>query len=230
MKSFLNPNIVSKIQTYIKNNNINKNNKNINFNKKDNLEGSNKERGIRNFFFKSQITKSINRNNYSIHFMIKRNIIKSSNDIRFKSKVKNEKEMKKVICSKCGKSALFSRDKMAYIRCLNCGNAICKFCYRHLSPCNIQINAICGICFNQIRFHKNQTITNKFIFEIIYIISGFIIVWIGFSKYEALFFVSNKRGKKYYLFIFFFIIFLLFNIIFFVLFIPYFPIINSFFG
>jgi hypothetical protein len=230
MKAFLNPEILSKILTNMKNNNSNKNNKNISFNKKDNLEGSNKERELRNFFFKSQITKSINRNNYNMHFMIKRHIIKSSNNIRFKSKVKNEKEMKKVICSKCSKSALFSRDNMAFIRCLNCGNAICKFCFRHLSSYNIKINAICGICFNQYRFHKNQTITNKFIFEIIYIISGFIIVWIGFSKYEALFFVSNKRGKKYYLFIFFFIISLLFNIIFFVLFIPYFPIINSFFG
>jgi len=86
------------------------------------------------------------------------------------------------------------------------------------------------MCFNQYRFRKKQTKINKFIFEIIYIISGFIIIWIGFSKYEALFFVSNKRGKNYYLFIFIFIIFLVFNIIFFVLFIPYFPIINSFFG
>ena len=225
MKSFLNPEIISKIQTHIKNNKSN----NINFIKKDNYESSNIERGVRNFIFKSQITNSITRSNYSIHFMVKKHIIKRSNDIRFKSKVKNEKEMKKVICSKCGKSALFSRDDMTYIRCLNCCNAICKFCYRHLGSYNIQINAICGICLNQYRFHKNQTITNKFIYEIIYIISGFIIIWIGFSKYEALFFVSNKRGKKYYLFIFFFFIFLLFNIIFFALFIPYFPIINSFF-
>ena len=226
IKSFLNPEIISKIQTHIKNNKSNK----INFINNDNYESSNIERGVRNFIFKSQITNSINKSNYSLHFMIKKHIIKNSNDTRFKSKVKNEKEMKKVICSKCSKSALFSRDNMTYIRCLNCCNAICKFCYRHLDSYNIQINAICGLCFNEYRFHKKQTITHKFIFEIIYIISGFIIVWIGFSKYEALFFVSNKRGKKYYLFIFFFIIFLLFNIIFFVLFIPYFPIINSFFG
>ena len=227
VKAFLNPEIFSRIQNHIKNN---KNNKNMNFNKKDNYEGSNIQRGLRNFFFKSQITNTINKKNYSIHFMVKKHIIKSSNDTRFKSKVKNEKEMKKVICSKCNKSALFSRDDMSYIRCLNCYNAICKFCYRHLGSYNIQINAICGMCFNQYRFRKKQTKINKFIFEIIYIISGFIILWIGFSKYEALYFVSNKRGQKYYLFIFVFIIFLVVNIIIFVLFIPYFPIINSFFG
>ena len=226
MKLFLNPEIISKIQTHIKNNKSN----NINFNKSDNYESSNIERGVRNFIFKSQINNSITRSNYSIHFMVKKHIIKSSNDIRFKSKVKNEKEIKKVICSKCGKSALFSRDDMTYIRCLNCCNSICKFCYRHLGSFNIQINAICGVCLNQYKIHKKQTITNKFIYEIIYIISGFIIIWIGFSKYEALFFVSNKRGKKYYLFIFIFIIILLYNIFFFVLFIPYFPIINSLFA
>ena len=71
--------------TTIDMNNNNESNERVRIEKKKNI-------------FKSYNKKS--KNNNIIHFTIKQHIIKISNFTRFKSKVKNEKEIKKVICSK----------------------------------------------------------------------------------------------------------------------------------
>ena len=246
IKEFLNPDAYIKIQAYnnlnnerkksnsidksnIDNNNFIKSNINImDINKNNNIKGF---KELKKKFLKTQIPISNRNRNYTMHFMLKQHMIKISDSTRFKTRVKNEKEIKKVICSKCGKTALFTREDQNYIRCLNCENVICKFCYKQLGSNKSlrDLQSICGICYNNIKIKKNKSIIKKFLYEVLFIISGFFMVWIGFSKYESEFFVKNKKKKKYFLFILLFIIFLISNLVIFILFIPYFPIFISFF-
>ena len=197
----------------------------------NNLNDSNKKIKIKKKKYKKmQIPKLINKNNNIIHFTLKQHMIKITDFTRFKSRVKNEKEIKKTVCTKCGKSTLFSRDDQNFIRCLNCGKATCKYCHKQLESSNTlrKLNALCGICYGHIRFHSNQSYIKKILFEILFVISGFFVVWIGFSKYEANFIIRNTKRNKY-IFIFVLFIFLAVNFVVMILLAPYFPIIISIF-
>lgn len=211
----------------------------INLNKKRNslkIDNNNERyKGIRIMkknILKTYIPNSINKNNKLMNFVLKEHVIKVSDYTMFKRKVKNEKEIKKIKCSKCGKSTLFSRDDKNFIRCLNCGNAICKYCYKRIGTSNTlkDLNSICGICYSRRRLYTNKTLSKKLLYEILFVISGFIVVWVGFSKYLSYFIVKRKKKKNYYLFITFFTVFLIVNFIIFILFLPYFPIFISIFG
>ena len=200
IKEILSSEIFAKIETYtnIKKTTINNNKsieKNIdefiemNSNKRNsitmemnnNLNDSNKKIKIKKKKFKKlQIPRLINKNNNIIHFTLKQHMIKISDFTRFKSRVKNEKEIKKAICSKCGKSALFSRDDQNFIRCLNCGNAICKYCHKQLDSSNTlrKLNELCGVCYSRIKFRSNKSYIKKILYEILFVISGFFVVWL----------------------------------------------------
>jgi CxxC motif-containing protein len=177
---------------------------------------------------KSQIPIS-NKNDYAMHFRVKQHFIKLTNSKKFIIKVKNEKDIKKVVCMKCKKSSLFSREDQNFIRCLNCGNVICKYCFKQLGEKNNnsirKLNTIYAICYNHIKIRTKKSKPKRIIYEILFIISGFLILWIGFSKYEAKY-IINKR-KRYFLFVIFFFIFLMTNLVIFIFFIPYFPLIIS---
>ena len=177
---------------------------------------------------KSQIPIS-NKNDYAMHFRVKQHFIKLTNSKKFIIKVKNEKDIKKVVCMKCKKSSLFSREDQNFIRCLNCGNVICKYCFKQLGEKNNngirKLNTIYAICYNHIKIPTKKSKPKRIIYQILFIISGFLILWIGFSKYEAKY-IINKR-KRHLLFVIFFSIFLMLNLVIFILFIPYFPLIVS---
>ena len=180
---------------------------------------------------KTQIPKSNKKENV-LHFVLKKHMIKMSDYTRFKSRVKHERDMKKVVCSKCGKSALFSREDQNFIRCLNCGNAICKYCHKKLDAENTlkKLNSLCGTCYSRIKIIKNKSFFKKLIFEILFVISGFLVFWIGLSKIETKLIIHRRGRKKYFLFIIIFIIFLLVNFTLLIIFIPFFPIFISIFG
>ena len=82
-------------------------------------------------------------------------IIKVTDSTKFRIRVKNEKEIKKALCMKCKKSSLFSREDQNFIRCLNCGNVICKYCFKQLGEKNEnsirKLNTIYAICYNHIK-------------------------------------------------------------------------------
>ena len=218
------------------NNDMNSNKRNsttIDINNNNNNESYKGIKIIKKNLLKTQIPKSTNKNNNHImNFIVKQHIIKIDDFTRFKIKVKNEKEMKKMICSKCGKSALFSRDDQNFIKCLNCNHAICKYCYKQLEGSKTlrKLNALCGMCYSRIKYHKKNSCFKKICYEIIFVISGFIAVWIGFSKFEVEYLFKKQKRKRYYLFIIVLMIFLIFNFIILILFIPYFPIFISIFG
>lgn len=246
LKEILTPDTYQKIQTFMKidnskpkiNNRYKSNEKgskdiNLNLIKKniDKLSNHDSFKALipkKKHSLKSQIPIS-NRNNYSMHFRVKQHIIKVTDSTKFRIRVKNEKEIKKALCMKCKKSSLFSREDQNFIRCLNCGNVICKYCFKQLGEKNEnsirKLNTIYAICYNHIKIRSKKNRPKRIIYEILFIVSGFLILWIGFSKYEAKY-IINKR-KSFFLFIIFFFIFLIFNLIVFVLFIPYFPLIIS---
>lgn len=246
IKEILTPDTYQKIQTYMKidNNKERINNRYISIDKKINdinlnivkknvgkLTNHDSFKALKpkkKHSLKSQIPIS-NRNNYALHLRIKQHIIKVTDSTRFKIRVKNEKEIKKALCMKCKKSSLFSREDQNFIRCLNCGNVICKYCFKQLGDKNDnnirKLNTIYAICYNHIRIPSKKSQPKKVIYEILFIISGFLILWIGFSKYETKL-IINKR-KRYFLFVFIFFILLNINLIIFILFIPYFPLIVS---
>ena len=222
-----------KNSTIINNNNNNSNNNNIINNKINEIKYS----GIRlmkKHMLKTQIPVPINKGEKIMNFVLKEHMIKISDYTKFKSRVKNEKEIKKMRCSKCGKSALFSREDKNFIRCLNCGNAICKYCYKRIGCSNSlkDLNSICGICYGRMKLHTNITLAKKLLYENLFVISGFIIVWIGFSKKASNFFFKRKKRKKYIncLYKVIFVFFLIINLIVLVPFMPYFPIIITVFG
>ena len=238
----------TKIETFLKINNtkiINKSNENnsYEFNDKNSIkrnsatielninnnEKAKKIKIVKRNMLKTQIPKSFNKNNYLIHFSSKQHMLKISNFTRFKSSVKNEKDIKKIVCSKCGKLSLFSRGDQNFIRCLNCGNAICKYCYKQFkSSKNFKnLNTKCGICQSKFKFYSKKSCFRKILYEILFVIGGYLIVLIGFSKFEAIFFLGEKKKKKIFFVVF--ILFLIINTFLFSLFFPYFPIFISFF-
>ena len=245
IKEILTPDTYQKIQTYLK---IDNNKEKINNRYKSIDKGSNDKNlnlvkhmakltnhdsfkalvPKKKHSLKSQIPIS-NSNNYSMHFKVKQHIIKLTDSTKFRIRVKNEKEIKKALCMKCKKSSLFSREDQNFIRCLNCGNVICKYCFKQLGEKNEnsirKLNTIYAICYNHIKTPFKRSKSKKIIYQILFIVSGFLILWIGFSKYEAKY-IINKR-KRYFLFIIFFFIFLMTNLVIFILFIPYFPLIIS---
>lgn len=208
------------------NNSSKRNSTTIEFNNNDKIK---KIKILKKNILKTQIPKSFNKNNNLIHFVSKQHMLKISNFTRFKSTVKNEKEIKKVVCSKCGKFSLFSRDDQNFIKCLNCGYAICKYCFKQIESANTfrKLNSICGICYSRIKFYEKKSYFKKILYEILFVIGGYLVVLVGFSKYEAIFFVGRKRKKKIFYIIF--ILFLIINIFLFALFFPYFPIFISIF-
>ena len=216
------------------NNDINTNKRNSTTMEINNIINNESCKGIKKIkrnLIKIQIPKSKKKKKL-INFALKQHMLKIDNLTRFKTKVKNEKEIKKIICLKCGKASLFSRDDQNFIRCLNCNNAICKYCFKQLESTNTlrALNAICGVCYSGIRFRKKHSYAKKFFYEILFVICGLLAVWIGFSKYEATFFFKNKKRKIYYLFLFVLLVFLALNSIVLILFIPFFPIFISLFG
>lgn len=246
LKEILNPDTYQKIQTFMNiDNNKGKinnryasndklgNNVNLNLIKKNMAKLTNHDSfkaliPKKKNSLKSQIPIS-NRNNYSIHFRIKQHIIKVSDSTKFRMRVKNEKEIKKALCMKCKKSSLFSRDDQNFIRCLNCGNVICKYCFKQLGEKNEnsirKLNTIYAICYNHIRIPSKKSKPKRIIYEMLFMVSGFLILWIGFSKHETKY-IINKR-KCCFLYVIMFFIFLMINLIILVLFIPYFPLIIS---
>jgi hypothetical protein len=247
IKEILTPDTYQKIQTFMKIDNskerinnryqsidkVSNNDNNLNILKKNMAKLTNHDSfkaliPKKKHSLKSQIPIS-NRYNYSMHFRVKQHIIKVTDSTKFRIRVKNEKEIKKALCMKCKKSSLFSREDQNFIRCLNCGNVICKYCFKQLGQKNDnsirKLNTIYAICYNHIKIPSKKSKPKKIIYEILFIVSGFLILWIGFSKYEAKY-IINKR-KRYFLFIIFFFIFLMTNLVIFILFIPYFPLIIS---
>ena len=197
----------------------------------NNNDSDRKIKIVKKNMLKTQIPKSNNNNNI-LHFVVKKHMLKVSDYTRFKSRVKNEKEMKKIVCSKCGKSALFSREDQNFVRCLNCGNAICKYCHKKLDPENTlrKLNSICGTCYSRIKFNKEKSCFKKFLYEILFIISGYLVLLFGLSKIETKLIIYKRWRKNYILFIIIFFIFLIINFALLVIFIPFFPVFISIFG
>ena len=160
-----------------------------------------------------------------------KHILKFDNSPRFKHRLKVEHEKSKIICSKCKEPSLFKRDDLTYIKCLNCGNVICKYCFKKLNNYKkfYTRNLLCGVCYARKKKRKKISIFTKINYEILFVFCGFFAVIIGFSIYETEFIIKKKR-KCFISYIFIFIVIFVVNFIVAILFFPYFPIITMLFS
>jgi hypothetical protein len=114
----------------------------------------------------------------------KRHIFILDNITKFKNRIQMENEKKRRICSKCKKAALFKRDDLNFIRCLNCQNVFCKYCLKkYNNPNNLNKNFLCINCYRKRKKRIKLSILTKMKYEILLVFGGFFIVIIGFTKY-----------------------------------------------
>ena len=170
-----------------------------------------------------------NQNNNKNLFEKKRHVFKIDNITKFKNRIQMENEKKRRICSKCKKPALFKRDDLNYIRCLNCQNVFCKYCLKKFNNSNnLYKNFFCIHCFRKRKKKIKFSCLTKMKYEILLVFGGFFTVIIGFTKYEVEFILKKKR-KIFVLYTIFFIVIFIFNFIIVILFFPYFPAITMLF-
>ena len=183
----------------------------------------------KNFLKIPHDNKYKNKNNNFIQRT--KHILKIDNTSHFKNRIKLENEKNKNICLKCKNPSLFKRDDLTYIKCLNCDNSFCKYCFKRFNTSKkfVRRNLICSVCYQRKKKRRKASILAQIKIEILLVFSGFFAVIYGFSRYEAQF-IFKKRRKCYFLYIIFFVIIFFVNFIVAILFFPYFPVFTMIFG
>ena len=148
---------------------------------------------------------------------------------------------KMIFCSYCYEPSLYSRSGNNYIKCLNCGKSICKYCFKiyDKNHFDFKLENHCKV-YSRKRFIslKKQNHFNIFLSQLALVIISYIMLYIGLYCYIYNCFEALCSGKKKYiqnLFFKLFIIFfsILFTIIlspFFIILLPYFPVFNEIFS
>ena len=183
----------------------------------------------KNFLKIPHDNKYKNKNNNIIQRT--KHILKIDNTSHFKNRIKLENEKNKNICLKCKNPSLFKRDDLTYIKCLNCDNVFCKYCFKRFNTSKkfLRRNVICSVCYQRKKKRRKASILAQIKIEILLVFSGFFAVIYGFSRYEAQF-IFKKRRKCHFLHIIFFVIIFFVNFIVAILFFPYFPVFTMIFG
>jgi hypothetical protein len=155
----------------------------------------------------------------------------------------NFNKNKKIFCSKCNEETLFCRDKQFFMKCLNCGYAQCKYCFKEYTYDHFDMNSpnYCRIYYREEEFNgKTMAIFLKFLLQLFFVFAIFFLIIISLwkvpkKKLTDLFFKGNKKHNRFlfyikiiFIYFFTFIIFIIclpFNIILF----PWFPSFLAFF-
>lgn len=168
-----------------------------------------------------KITNKFYRN--SDKDLVNEHVIKIGGSSKFNKAVRKINELKNIFCSRCYKSSLFHVKYKPFIKCLNCGFAICKFCYKKYDNLHFMRNNpySCRVYFRKNIIYRN----NKFVYisQLIYFFGGIIILFIGFTKIEARYLSNYNRNKIYWLYLLIFLVFLFFNLIILIICLPYYP-------
>ena len=148
----------------------------------------------------------------------------------------NFNKNKNIFCSKCFNEALFCREKQLFMRCLNCGFAQCKYCFKEYTNDHLDMNSnnYCRIYYrgDELYTHSLGKIIN-FLIQLFLVFAMFFISIISLWKlpkrfFTDLFFKANNNNffffliKIIFIYFFSFIIFVIclpINIIMF----PWFP-------
>lgn len=157
--------------------------------------------------------------------LVNEHVIKIGGSSKFNRAVRRFNELKNIFCSQCNKSALFSVKNKPFIKCLNCGIALCKFCYKKYDYNHFTRNnaKACRVFFRAHITGKN--VKYIYLYQLLYIFGGFFILYIGFSRIEAEFISNYNRNKIYWIYLVFFLILLFVNFFILIIFLPFYPLI-----
>jgi hypothetical protein len=170
-----------------------------------------------------KLTNKLHRN--SDKDLVNEHVIKIGGSSKFNRAVRRFNELKNIFCSQCNKSALFSVKNKPFIKCLNCGIALCKFCYKKYDYYHFIRNnpKACRVFF---RTHINgKNLKYIYLYQLLYIFGGFFILYIGFSRIEAEFISNYNRNKIYWIYLVFFLILLFVNFFILIICLPFYPLI-----
>ncbi len=137
-------------------------------------------------------------------------------------------KLKNLVCTKCGKPALFGRNSNLYVKCLNCSFQLCKYCFKEYSDEHLNQRSpnYCKIFFRNL-FGIKKGKKNDLGFFIICFIFGYFVFLIGFAKWLTSFFVNER--KHFFIFTFIFILSFIFSFFITILIFPYYPLITYIF-
>ena len=157
--------------------------------------------------------------------LVNKHILKLSGSSKFFKAIRKINEFKNTFCSQCNKACLFPVRNKPFLRCLNCGFANCKFCFKKYDYFHfIRNNArACRVFFRSHIIGRRQKYI--YFYQFLYILGGFFVLLIGFTKFEAKFVSNYNTNKIYILYIISFFILLFINSIIFVFFLPYYPLV-----
>ena len=155
--------------------------------------------------------------------LCKKHFIKIGAISKFNRAIKKINELKNIYCSSCNKPSLFLVKNKPFIKCLNCGFSICKFCYKQYNYLHLLRNNenSCRVFF---RTKVNLKFTKYiYLYQFLYIFGGFFVLYIGFTKIEAGYLSNYRKNKRYWIYILLFFVLLIINFFLIIIILPYYP-------
>ena len=155
--------------------------------------------------------------------LCKKHFIKIGAISKFNRAIKKVNELKNIYCSSCHKPSLFLVKNKPFIKCLNCGFSICKFCYKQYNYLHLLRNneSSCRVFF---RTKVNLKFTKYiYLYQFLYIFGGFFVLYIGFTKIEAGYLSNYRKNKRYWIHILLFYVLLIINFFLIIIILPYYP-------
>ena len=110
--------------------------------------------------------------------LCKKHFIKIGAISKFNRAIKKINELKNIYCSSCNKPSLFLVKNKPFIKCLNCGFSICKFCYKQYNYLHLLRNNenSCRVFF---RTKVNLKFTKYiYLYQFLDIFGGFFVLYI----------------------------------------------------
>ena len=155
--------------------------------------------------------------------LCKKHFIKIGAISKFNRAIKKINELKNIYCSSCNKPSLLLVKNKPFIKCLNCGFSICKFCYKQYNYLHLLRNNenSCRVFF---RTKVNLKFTKYiYLYQFLYIFGGFFVLYIGFTKIEAGYLSNYRKNKRYWINILLFFVLLIINFFLIIIILPYYP-------
>jgi hypothetical protein len=152
-------------------------------------------------------------------------VIKVTGSSKFNKAVRKINEFKNIYCSNCNKASLFPIKNKPFIKCLNCGYSTCKFCYKKYDYLHLIRNNehSCRVFFRT--RNNKQNVKYIYLYQLLYIFGGLIVLYVGFTKIEARYLCNYNRYKIFSIYLILFSILIIFNFTILIIIFPFYPLI-----
>ena len=157
--------------------------------------------------------------------LVNEHVIKVTGSSKFNKAVRKINEFKNIYCSNCNKASLFPIKNKPFIKCLNCGYSTCKFCYKKYDYLHLIRNNehSCRVFFRT--RNNKQNVKYIYLYQLLYIFGGLIVLYIGFTKIEARYLCNYNRYKIFSIYLILFFILIIFNFTILIIIFPFYPLI-----